>query len=111
MGCILYEMLALHPPFQANNHLSLAIKIKEGNIERIPQRYSDDLHKLTRCMLSIDKEKRPSVDMLLEIPSVQLRIKEKKLRDSYMTIKKREEKAKKKEQSLAKKEEELEEKL
>ena len=27
-GCLLYELAALHPPFEASNHLSLAIKIK-----------------------------------------------------------------------------------
>lgn len=29
-GCLLYELAALRPPFEANNHLSLAIKIKAG---------------------------------------------------------------------------------
>jgi NIMA (never in mitosis gene a)-related kinase len=30
LGCIIYEMAALHPPFQADNHLALALKIKQG---------------------------------------------------------------------------------
>jgi serine/threonine protein kinase len=30
LGCIAYEMAALRPPFKAQNHLSLAIKIKAG---------------------------------------------------------------------------------
>lgn len=58
-------------------------------------------------MMLIDKNKRPSVDMLLEVPSVQLRNKEKKLRDSYMTIKKREEKVKNLEDNMRKKEDQL----
>jgi NIMA (never in mitosis gene a)-related kinase len=36
LGCIIYEMAALHPPFTAQNHLSLAMKIKAGKYERIP---------------------------------------------------------------------------
>lgn len=39
-------MAALHPPFEATNHLSLAIKIKAGKFERLPMRYSEDLHSL-----------------------------------------------------------------
>jgi len=42
-GCLLYEIIALHPPFQAQNHLSLAIKIKSGKFKKIPIRYSEDL--------------------------------------------------------------------
>lgn len=39
-GCLLYEMGALHPPFEATNHLSLATKIQHGRFERLPLRYS-----------------------------------------------------------------------
>jgi serine/threonine protein kinase len=42
-GCVLYEMVALRPPFEATNHLALAKKIINGQIERIPERYSEDL--------------------------------------------------------------------
>lgn len=42
-GCVLYEMVALKPPFEATNHLALAKKIINGQIERIPERYSEDL--------------------------------------------------------------------
>lgn len=37
LGIILYEMANLAPPFQANNHLALALKIKEGKFNRIPE--------------------------------------------------------------------------
>lgn len=43
LGCIIYELAALRPPFKANNHLSLAIKIKAGKFDRIPSQYSDEL--------------------------------------------------------------------
>jgi NIMA (never in mitosis gene a)-related kinase len=36
LGCIIYEMASLVPPFQAENQLSLALKIKSGNYNRIP---------------------------------------------------------------------------
>ena len=31
-----YEMAALRPPFKAQSHLSLALKIKAGKYDRIP---------------------------------------------------------------------------
>jgi NIMA (never in mitosis gene a)-related kinase len=40
-GCVLYEMVALKPPFLASNHLALATKIIQGKIDRIPERYSE----------------------------------------------------------------------
>lgn len=43
LGCVLYEIVSLRPPFKANNHLSLANKIINADIERIPMRYSEDL--------------------------------------------------------------------
>lgn len=43
LGCIIYEVAALKPPFQAQNHLSLAMKIKAGTFERLPARYSEEL--------------------------------------------------------------------
>lgn len=43
LGCVLYEIVSLQPPFKANNHLSLANKIINSDIERIPMRYSEDL--------------------------------------------------------------------
>ena len=36
LGCITYEMAALRPPFKAQNQLALALKIKEGQYERVP---------------------------------------------------------------------------
>lgn len=46
LGCIIYEMAALHPPFTAQNHLSLAVKIKAGKFERLPPRYSEELQRV-----------------------------------------------------------------
>ena len=69
-GCILYEMVALQPPFTATNHLALARKIIGSKIERIPERYSEDLQNVIQWMLSKEPEKRPSVDDLMNIPKI-----------------------------------------
>jgi serine/threonine protein kinase len=43
LGCLLYELAALKPPFDATNAVTLAMKINTGKFLRIPARYSDAL--------------------------------------------------------------------
>ena len=43
LGCLMYELCSLVPPFTASNQKILAEKIKLGQFKRIPQRYSDFL--------------------------------------------------------------------
>ena len=104
-GCILYEMAALHPPFQAKNPLSLAIKIKEGNISRLPERYSEELQRVTARMLSVDQTKRPDVEDLLNLPQISLRRRERKLRENLTILKRKEEELRKREMLLREREE------
>ena len=53
LGCILYELCALRPPFVAQNPTALALKIKDGRYERIPSRYSDELQRTISWMLCL----------------------------------------------------------
>lgn len=46
LGCLLYEICALSPPFEATNQVQLAGKIRAGNFERVPARYSDELQRV-----------------------------------------------------------------
>ncbi len=39
LGCLIYELAALRPPFDASNAVSLAVKINQGRYNRIPSRY------------------------------------------------------------------------
>lgn len=68
LGCLLYELCALQPPFDAANHLALAVKINAGKFNRIPAAYSDDLHRAIRWMLTLDPAERPTVEQLECIP-------------------------------------------
>ena len=43
LGCLLFELAALHPPFEASNAVALAVKINAGKYARIPAKYSDAL--------------------------------------------------------------------
>ncbi|KAM9435224.1 serine/threonine-protein kinase Nek2-like [Clarias gariepinus] len=66
LGCLLYELCALFPPFTAYNQEELAEKIKEGRFRRIPYRYSDELNTLLCRMLHLKDFLRPSVESILQ---------------------------------------------
>lgn len=66
LGCLLYELCALSPPFMAYNQKDLAEKIKEGKFRRIPYRYSDELNKLLTEMLNLKDYLRPSIEEILQ---------------------------------------------
>ena len=71
LGCFLYEISALSPPFEASNHLSLANKIKTGKFERIPIRYSEELQRVISWMLNVEPNKRPTLEDLINLPNVE----------------------------------------
>ena len=57
LGCLLYELAALRPPFTAANQKELATRICVGRFSRLPNRYSDDLNSVIREMLQVDVSK------------------------------------------------------
>mmetsp|Transcript_9879 Transcript_9879/g.17373 ORF Transcript_9879/g.17373 Transcript_9879/m.17373 type:complete len:558 (+) Transcript_9879:404-2077(+) len=65
IGCLIYEMAALRPPFEALNVVSLGRKISAGRFARIPSRYSQDLQGVIEDMLTLNPNRRPSVRELL----------------------------------------------
>ncbi|NXH88597.1 NEK2 kinase, partial [Edolisoma coerulescens] len=70
LGCLVYELCALSPPFTAHNQKELAEKIREGKFRRIPYRYSDELNDLLREMLNVKDYCRPSVEDILKHPLI-----------------------------------------
>ncbi|XP_066467838.1 serine/threonine-protein kinase Nek2 [Tiliqua scincoides] len=70
LGCLLYELCALSPPFTAYNQKELAEKIREGKFRRIPYRYSDQLNELLTKMLHLKDYLRPSVEEILQNPLI-----------------------------------------
>ncbi|NXA87852.1 NEK2 kinase, partial [Melanocharis versteri] len=71
LGCLVYELCALSPPFTAYNQKELAEKIREGRVRRIPYRYSDELNDLLREMLNVKDYCRPSVEDILLHPLIE----------------------------------------
>jgi serine/threonine protein kinase len=70
LGCVLYEMAALRPPFTAHDLSGLYKKVCAGIFDRIPYQYSNDLHSVISSLLKLDPKKRPSVEELLSNPLV-----------------------------------------
>ncbi|KAI8802624.1 kinase-like domain-containing protein [Cladochytrium replicatum] len=71
LGCLIYELCALEPPFQAKTQAQLAAKIRQGRFSRLPPMYSDELNHLIHVMLQTDHSKRPGTKDLLMHERVQ----------------------------------------
>ena len=67
LGCVIYEMCKLIPPFQAKSMDELYKKIVRGFYPQIPSRYSDDLKEIIKLMIQTEVGARPSCDELLKM--------------------------------------------
>ena len=74
LGCVLYEMITLRPPFRAKDMEGLFNKVCKGQYSRIPDRFSDDLFKIVQYLLIVNSIQRPSCDQILQHPIIQKRI-------------------------------------
>ncbi|KAG0237915.1 G2-specific serine/threonine protein kinase [Actinomortierella wolfii] len=72
LGCIIYELCALEPPFLAKSQASLATKIRQGIVPRLPSQYSTELSEVIRAMLRVDPSRRPSTQDLLDYKRIKL---------------------------------------
>jgi len=80
------------------------MKIKAGKIERIPIKYSEELWRVVTWMLQINPIERPSIDDLMNLPHISLRLREKRLVEHHSILKKREEDIKEREKNVERKE-------
>lgn len=74
LGCVIYEMAALVPPFTASDMQGLYKKIIRGVYPNIPSQYSSDLSNVIRTLLQVNPTLRPTCDKILEMPPVQRHI-------------------------------------
>ncbi|PKI82383.1 Kin3p, partial [Malassezia vespertilionis] len=72
LGCIVYELCALSPPFDASNHMELTRKIKQGTVPALPRMYSRELQDTVNAMLQLDHHRRPTTRQLLQVKQVKL---------------------------------------
>ena len=74
LGCILYELCQLRPPFRGTNLRELSRNVISGFYLPISNCYSDDLKRIIAMMLVVDANKRASTDEILQHPILQKRI-------------------------------------
>jgi NIMA (never in mitosis gene a)-related kinase len=70
LGCVVYEMCSLRPPFKSNNMKQLFQKVITASYPPIPSKYSKDLTEILKCTLQIDHKKRLNCDQLLNHPII-----------------------------------------
>lgn len=68
LGCVVYEMITLKPPFQAEDMQGLFKSVLKGQYKRLPKQYSKDLNTMIRVMLNTTAAKRPTCDELMAMP-------------------------------------------
>lgn len=71
MGCLLYELCALVPPFRADDMQGLYKKVIKGKYPRIPDHFSQEMATVIKFMLQVQPTHRPSCDQLLALPIVE----------------------------------------
>lgn len=70
LGCVIYEAIALKPPFRANDMGGLYKKVTRGFYPRIPPEYSEELSIILKAMLQVTPHLRSTCDRILELPIV-----------------------------------------
>jgi len=82
------------------------LKIKNAKIPKIQSfLYSRELSRVINYTMQKNPRDRPSIDELLNIPQISVRLRQKRLQDNQTILNKREEDVKQKEKVLLKKEE------
>ena len=79
LGCVIYELCAREPPFDAKSHFLLIQKIKEGRVKPLPNIYSPELQDVIRQCLKTNPHSRPDSATLLNLPIVRLLRKEREV--------------------------------
>ena len=74
LGCVLYEMITLRPPFRAENMEGLYNKVIKGQFSKIPERFSNDLQTIVKLLIQVSPNDRPSCERILKHPIIQNRI-------------------------------------
>ena len=78
IGCVIYELCALRPPFKGKDLDELFMNVCQGKAERISNVYSDDLWKMILMLLQTDVKKRCDCNKFLNSSLITRKIQEMK---------------------------------
>ena len=70
LGCVIYEMAALVPPFRADDMNGLFKTVLKGQYPSIPTHYSMDLRQFIRTLLQVTPASRPDCEQILGLSMV-----------------------------------------
>jgi len=73
LGCVLYEMATLKPPFRASDMNGLYKRVLKGMYPKIPGHYSADLSLMIKSLLQVQPNLRPTSDQILKMDIVKKR--------------------------------------
>ncbi|KAI4163540.1 MAG: hypothetical protein LQ342_002812 [Letrouitia transgressa] len=96
LGCVMYELCARRPPFDAKTHFHLIQKIKDGRIDPLPSIYSPELSNAIKSCLKTNPLQRPDTATLLNLPVIRLMRKEREVVELGKLLKMKEEQVDKK---------------
>lgn len=71
LGCVLFEMCALRPPFAGKDLPSLSSAVCRSATPAIPRHFSSELQGIVNTMLNKSAADRPSISSILALPQVQ----------------------------------------
>lgn len=66
LGCVIYEIASLRPPFTAKNMKSLYMKVVRGYYPSVPSKYSGDLEDVIQKCLKTSPSKRATAESLMD---------------------------------------------
>lgn len=56
MGCVLYEMMAMRPPFKGSDMEHLYNNVMTGKYQPIPNIYSNEIASVIKSMLQVNSK-------------------------------------------------------
>ena len=74
LGCVLYEMITLHPPFRARSMEELYKRVLSGEISKLPSQFSTDLYEVVSNLIKVNSNNRPICNDILNNKLVKKRI-------------------------------------
>lgn len=74
LGCVVYELAMLKPPFTALNMQGLSAKACRGVYPAVSSTYSKSLSGVIRQMIQVSPSQRPTSFDLVEMPEVYLSV-------------------------------------
>eukprot|EP00347_Sterkiella_histriomuscorum_P005000 403358286 len=70
LGCVIYELAALNPPFQAKDMHQLYQRVNKGIYPSLPKLYSQELKNLIASLLTVDSLQRPNAEEVMRFSSI-----------------------------------------